>query len=329
MIYCRDEMARYALRSLGAPLIKVNVTDEQINDRIDEALDFFHQYHNEASVRMWMKHRADASILRCEQEDTDVFHAGDKIQGAISGATADVVKYTDGTKSEHGIILIVRPKGEFQHGEPVTVINRKDDEGREIQRNLISEGEHFHLGVFDSHEIEVPQCVLGVTRILSTNTATSSQNLFDVQYQMRLNDLYDITSTSLIYYHQAMEHLELLNFELNTPPSFEFNRHEGKIHVRIKNDYDVSPGDFLVFEVFRALDPCEAPRLWNDRWLKRYIIALIKRQEGINLKKYGGIQLAGGVQLNGDAIYQEAQQEIQSLEDELMNNLPPSCFFIG
>jgi hypothetical protein len=37
----RDGLKNYALRALGAPVLEINVDDDQIEDRIDEALDYW------------------------------------------------------------------------------------------------------------------------------------------------------------------------------------------------------------------------------------------------------------------------------------------------
>jgi hypothetical protein len=56
--------------------------------------------------------------------------------------------------------------------------------------------------------------------------------------------------------------------------------------------------------------------IYNDMWLKRYATALVKYQWGENLSKFSGIQLPGGVTLDAQQIKQEAQEEIQRLEEE-------------
>ena len=55
---------------------------------------------------------------------------------------------------------------------------------------------------------------------------------------------------------------------------------------------------------------------YNDMWLKKYATALCKYQWGENLSKFQGIALPGGVTLDGQQIKQEAQEEIQRLEEE-------------
>ena len=184
-------------------------------------------------------------------------------------------------------------------------------------------------GIIDERRIKMPPWIIGVTRIIPVNQASSSQNLFDVQYQMRLSDIYDLTSTRLIYYEQAMEHLQLLNYELSANPWFEYNRHDGYVYPIMRWNYDASVGDYLILEVYCALDPKETPQIWNDTWLKRYAIATVKVQWANVLRKYNNIQLAGGATLNADAIYNEGVQEKKELEEQMYNNLPPSAFYLG
>ena len=327
MINDREQFKKYILTSLGAPVIKINVTDEQVEDRIDEAVDMWHQYHNEGSMRTFLKQIVTPSVLKVTIGNTDELAHGMKIEGLSSGATSTVAVQCCNVTSSNGQICCYDTQGDFLPGEKIAVGSKHDKTHKIFQ--LKDSSDFFFKGIYDEKRIKVPSWVLGVTKILPANTATSSQSLFDVQYQLRLSDIYDLTSTSLIYYEQAMEHLDLLNFELSANPYFEFNRHEGYIYPICKWGIDFTVGQYIIIECYRSLDPRKAPMMWNDIWLKKYAAALVKRQWGLNLSKFQGIQLAGGVSLNGDAIYQEAKNDIQVLEEQLMSMIPPSAFFIG
>jgi len=65
--------------------------------------------------------------------------------------------------------------------------------------------------------------------------------------------------------------------------------------------------------------------VWDDRFLKQYATALIKYQWGTNLSKFAGVQMPGGVTLDGPRIMAEAQVEIDKIETEMQayNVLPP------
>ena len=326
MINNREQFKKYILTALGAPVISVDVNDEQIEDRIDEALDFWHQYHYDGSMRLFLKQLVTPSFLTVTNQNVEQFNHGVKVRGKTSKAEADVVCVErKGIRPVGNKIPIYQVKGTFMQGEIIEVGTTNDFKPYQ----LINSSSCFDIGIYDDKRIKVPDWVLGVIKILPANTATSSQSLFDAQYQLRLNDMYDLTSTSLIYYEQAMQHLDLLNYELSANPSFEFNRHEGYIYPNCKWGVDFCVGDYMIIEAFRALSPAIAGKLWNDMWLKKYAIALVKRQWGQNLRKYSGIQLPGGVTFNGVEILQEAQQEISTLEEQIVALAPPSAFFIG
>jgi hypothetical protein len=156
-----------------------------------------------------------------------------------------------------------------------------------------------------------------VIRVLPTgNSGNNNIGLFDVQYQMRLNDLYTFTSTSIIHYDVMQRHLALLQFEFNVEPGIEFTRHQGQL--RINHDWtSVSVGDFFIIECYRILDPNQYPDIYKDRWLMAYATELLRRQWGENLIKYQGVALLGGVTLNGGEIYQKALDNIEKLEQQV------------
>ena len=324
MIKNRDDFKKYVLRSLGAPVIKINLTEEQLEDRIDEAIDFWQQYNAEGVIHTYLKTRITATELRCVTPDTHKFKAGEKIIGETSKSKAVVVEYMNETQSVHGILLVDTESGEFMRGE---MVYSETEPEKKIQ--LRDTEDYIRKGIIDTHKIEVPDWILGVTNMLTINNGSSSQNLFDYQYQLKMYNLWDLASTSMINYDMTMKHLDLMNWILSACPQFDFNRHEGYIYPILDWSFDVKAGDYIVFEVYRAVNPNQHTKAWNDVWLKRYAIALAKQQWASNLKKFSGIQLAGGVTLNGTELYQEANQERKEIEEYLMSILPPSAMFIG
>ena len=153
--------------------------------------------------------------------------------------------------------------------------------------------------------------------------------MFDLQYQLRLHDLYDVTSTSMVYYKTVMQHLDMLDFELNAKPDIRFNRFTNQLHLDIKWQIDGIIGQNILVDGYGALDPADYPRLYNEIWLKHYTTALFKKMWGTNLKKFGGLQLPGGVTIDGQGVYDEAVGEIKDLEEELMNKSAPLNWFMG
>jgi len=313
----REQLKQYCLRALGAPVLEINVDDDQLEDRLDEALDYWRLYHYEGIEQIYMKQAIRASEITLSAAIASSFSIEETITGATSGAKAQVCR--ESSRSSSGNLLLVKNvTGTFTAGETIN-----GSTGASATLSSIT------LREYDKRYIEIPDYVWGVSKILSMGQASSSKNIFDLQYQLRLNDLYDLTATSLIYYKTVMSHLALLDLELNGHQNFRFNRISNKLYLDANWQTDFILGDHIIIQAYRAMDPSEYVKVWNETWLKRYVTALFKKQWGINMKKFGGLQLPGGVVLNGQETYDEAINEITQLEDELMRKSAPLDFFIG
>lgn len=179
--------------------------------------------------------------------------------------------------------------------------------------------------------------VVRVFQLFDTLGGSAGVNIFDAKYQIALNDLFGLYSSagssftmgSIQHYDITRRHLALLQDYLTPENTVRFSKVTNKIYL--DTDWNnLGIGDFLMFEAYKILDPDDYPEIYNDRILKAYATALVKKQWGSNLSKYNGIALAGGVTLNGGQIYQEALQEIQALEAEMSSRyeLPPD-FMVG
>jgi hypothetical protein len=315
----RETLKQYCLRALGAPVLEINVDDDQLEDRIDEALEYWNLYHYEGVEQIYMKQQIRASVMNLTTSIAATFNLSEIVTGSTSGAKAEVCKQTDISSS--GTSLLVRNViGTFVAGETITGNNG---------HTAVLSSTPIVLREYDNKYVTMPDHVYGVTKILSAGQASSSKNIFDLQYQLRLNDLYDLTSTSLIYYKTVMGHLALLDFELNGHQLYRFNRLQNRLYLDANWPTDFILGDYIIIQAYRALDPADFSRVWNEPWLKKYITSLFKKQWGTNMKKFGGLQLPGGVTLNGQETYDEAQNEIAALEDDLMRKSAPLDFFMG
>ena len=318
----RESLKQYALRALGAPVLEINVDEDQLEDRIDEALEYWRLYHAEGIETVYLKEIITPSVITIQESIAEGFSVGETITGVTSGATAEVVR-EEQYSSSGTTLYVYKVKGTFVAGE--TIIGS-------ISATL-SDTDPITIGVWDNKYISVSDLVYGVVRVLPYSQASSSKNMFDLQYQLRLHDLYDVASTSMIYYKTVMNHISLLDFELNAKPDIRFNRLTNKLYLDINwgnGAYSgVRLGDYLIVECYRVLDPTDAPRMYNELWLKHYVTALFKRQWATNIKKFSGIQLPGGVTLDGDSLYREATDEIKDLEDELMSKSAPLQMFLG
>ena len=265
-ITSRETLKQYALRALGKPVIEINVEDDQVEDRIDEALQYFAQYHYDGVERMYLKYQVTA---------------------------ADVTR----ARSDETLSTVTDPAD-----STVTAV--------------FKEGKNY---------IPVPSSVVSITRIFDF-TDKASLNLFDVRYQLRLNDLYDFSSTSIIHYDMTLRHLDMLDHILVGERPIRFNQHKNRLYIDMDWANDVDEGDFIIIECYRKLDPATFTDIFDDIFLKKYLIQLIKKQWGTNLSKFQGVAMLGGVQMNGEQIYTQAQEEINKLEEQiqLSYELPPN-----
>ena len=314
----RDQLKQYCLRELGAPVLEINVDEDQLQDRIDEALEMWREYHFDGIEQVYLKQKVTASEIILTSGDASLFQIEEVITGATSGAVANITREYDNPNV--GLSLKVRNVvGTFQAGETITG----------SYSGATGVFASITLGFYDNKYVELPDLIYGVTKVMSVGQASSSKNIFDLQYQLRLNDLYDLTSTSLIYYKTVMGHLALLDLELNGHTLYRFNRRMGRLYLDINWATDVTIGEYIIVECYRALDPNVFTKVWNEPWLKHYVTALFKKQWGTNLKKFSGLQLPGGVTLDGDKLYDEAMNEIKELEDTLQNKSAPLGFMMG
>ena len=339
----RVDFKNYCLRNLGAPVLEINVDDDQLEDRIDEALDIFRLYHYDGIEKLYLKHQITASTLKITSGNALSFKPFTKILGSTSGVTAEVYPAQNGVppySTDENVLYVARltpfktgvpvgPTVMFTPGETFTGF---DADGNTVTGTISSDDDFFTNGDIENKYIPIDDSVYGVSRVMPLYQGTSSsKSIFDLQYQLRLNDLYDLSSTSLIYYTTVMQHLSTLDLLLNGKPIYRFNRLENRLQIDIDwhNGQKIDVGNYVIVEAYRGLDPNEFSKVWNEPWLKRYVTALFKRQWGTNLKKFSGLQLPGGVTLDGNLLYREANDEIKQLEDELQNKSAPLDFMMG
>jgi hypothetical protein len=252
----RQQFTDYCLRRLGFPVIEINVDEDQVADRIDDALQYWQDYHFDALQKVYYVKRLDA---------TDITN-----------------KYID-----------LSPN--------VT---------RDTSNNSVN--------------------IIGVTRIFPISDSIAQNNMFDLRYQIRLNELYDFTSASYINYTLTMQHLRSLELMFTGEVPIRFQRHMHKLFCDWGWGKSVNSVTVVIAECYALVKPEDYDSVWNDRWLKEYATALIKRNWGANLKKFQGVQLPGGVMLNGDKIFDEASEEIAKLEQEMLDSYSlPVDFYLN
>lgn len=231
-ISSRDDFKKYCLRKLGAPVIEINVDDDQIEDRVTEAISYYWDYHFDG---------AEKTYYKAQITSTDITN-----------------KY-----------------------------------------------------------ITIPDNIIGIVNLFPIGNSLNVNNLFNIRYQIALNDLYTLTSQSMVPYVMAMQHIQFLEQILVGQQPLRYNRIIGKCYI----DMDwtiVNPGDFLILEAYQVVDPEIFTKGYSERWLQNYATVLIKEQWGSNLKKFEGMTLPGGLKFNGQKIYDEARQERQTMEQEMI-----------
>ena len=256
----RDDFIDYCLRRLGHPVIEINIDDQQIEDRVDDALQIFQDYVAEGSFRAYIPVTITQTMIDNAKIDFD----------------------TDVT---------------------FTTINAEN--------------------------------IIQVVKVLPFDDSGSSTNFFDIKYQMRLNDFFQLEQTvgDLAYYEQMQQYIGLIDMKLVGTPQIQFSRNGNTLQIwgDLVNYGDLKVGKTIAIEMYVAADPDETGnRLWDNQFLKEYATALIKRQWGENLSKFEGMQLPGGVTINGRQIIEDANQEIEVARQRIYNEYDtPPDFFMG
>ena len=223
-------------------------------------------------------------------------------------------------------------------GEPVIQVNIADEQVSDRIDDCLQFYRQFHFdGIakgfrkhtitqddIDNEFIAIPDTILSVTGIIKQSIINLA-----VQQQVILNNIPSISSGFTNYYMDQMN-LSLFENLFNIHPGYQFNKVTDKLTLNTVWATDFDVGEVLVMEVHEIMDPETYTEIYDDIWLKQLATAMIKRQWGENLKKFGSIKLPGGVILNGKEIYDEAKEEITALKEELRDTWSePVGFILG
>tara|TARA_R100000951_G_scaffold115624_2_gene124324 strand:+ start:301 stop:1041 length:741 start_codon:yes stop_codon:yes gene_type:complete len=238
------DFKEYCLRKLGKGVIEINVSNAQVDDRVDEAVNFYQDYHFDGTEKVFYKKQI---------EQTDL----------------------------------------------------------------------------DNKYITLPDNIIGAVNMFDIGEASSTNNLFNVRYQIALNDLYTLTSQSLVPYYMAFQHLALFEELLVGKQPIRYNRHRNQFHIDM--DWEkLAIGEYLIIEAYQVIDPDTHSKMYGDYWLQRYATSLIKIQWGENLKKFQGMQMPGGMIMDGVSIYNEGLRDKEQLEMEMRTSYSlPATDMIG
>ena len=282
----RQGLIDYCLRRLGAPVLEINVDDDQIDDLVDDTIQFFNERHFDGVERMYLKYQVS-------QADVD------RARGLTSGTTT--------VDSVGGVGV-------------VTTTGTSTDSGAGSFTSTFYENSNF---------IQVPDSVIGIEKVFKFNTSEISGSMFSIKYQLFLNDLYRFDSIDLLQYSMVKTYLSDIDYLLTTDKQVRFTKNQDRLYI--DTDWgSLNAGDFLVIDCFRALDPANFTKIYNDSFVKKYLTALIKRQWGQNLIKFRGVKLPGGIELNGRELYEDAEKELDEIKSKMsMDYELPPLDFIG
>lgn len=318
MITSRTDLIDYALRKLGAPVINISVAPEQVEDRVDEALQFFQDFHYDATERLYLNHRITGTQITVT--DATNFIHGEKCIGTTGSNFTIEYKVGNALTCKNVFNPAGVPKQEFLPLE--TIIGQTSGAVTTVISKI--------AGNTETGSVPVSDMVTGVTRVLPWAGATTKTNYyFDPKYQLIMSNFQNLASSSLIYYSQLMSHIELLDQVLKPIDSIRFNRKMNTVYIDMDWQEAVI-GQYLVFDCFRILDPEVFTSIYNDRMLKKLVTAKIKYQWAQNTGKYQGIQLLGGVTVDASAILAQAVAEIEAAETEIRDSYElPAIGFIA
>jgi len=276
----KQELKDYCLRQLGAPVLEINVADEQIDDLLDDTIQYFNERHFDGVEKTYLKYQIN-------QDDIDRGRGGTSSAG-ITTTGVGIVTTTGTSTNISGLGTITS---------------------------------NFYE---NSNFIQVPDSVIGIEKVFKFDTSSISGGMFSIKYQLFLNDLYFFNSVDLLQYSMTKRYLEDIDFLLTTDKQIRFNQRQNRLYLDI--DWQVQEvNNFLVIECYRAMDPENFSKVYNDSFVKRYLTAAIKKQWGQNLIKFQGVKLPGGVELNGRAIYEDGQRELDEIKQKMSSDyeLPP------
>jgi len=255
----RADLITYCKRQLGEPVLQVNIDDEQVNNVIDDTIQFFQENCYNGMERAYLFHEITAD---------------DKTRFAASVTTSSGT--TDWKET--------------------------------------------------TNYIPVPDHVVGITRVFGLVSNSIRSNLFGVEYQLFLNDLYAFGSLDILNYYMNKQYLETLDMVLNNGSfqQFRYTMRRDRLYMDLDKDF-LKEGSNILIECHRLVDPTDATEMYNDMFVKKYATALMKKQWGQNLIKYNNVQLPGGITLNGRELYTDALAEIEKIESEVLSKyaIPP------
>ena len=333
------ELKEYCLRRLGKPVIDVNLSDEQQDDLFDEALQIFQSYHYDGSTQMYLPKEVSASTQKLASAPTGTFQQNEYITGGTSSLRAKfhdyhsantTIRYYSPEKKNSSNAIAIGDGDTYYRDVTTTWTASETITGATSGATAtIHASTAQSLGVIDNHYISLDEKYSGVTGILPFTANYKGSGMFSVKYQFALNELYRL-GTDIKNWVFAQQHLRTIDDLFGGKPQFRFNQHLDRLYLDIDWDQDVDIDDIIILRAHEVLDVTSFTDGYNDEFLKKYLATLFKKQWGQNLMKFEGIQMPGGVTLNGRQLYDDAREELTLLNEELYTRYSgPDQFIVG
>ena len=313
----RAQFKDYCLRRLGHPVIEINIDDDQLEDRIDDALQFFHDYHFDGCEKIYMKHQftqedidrrwiyaPDAvifvhSVLPFDDSNSSVnmfdLRYQLRLHDLYDFTSVSYVSYEITMQHIRTLNLLFSGTPQFRFNRHQNKLMLDIDWSRDAQV-----GKYVIIECYRKLEPDTITLTGTVTGNTTSNTITGTGTIFD--QEIVENDFITLSNGVEVQVRKINSPTEIL-IAANTLSA------NATANTMTKEGYS---------------------DVWDDRFLKQYTTAKIKYQWGSNLSKFAGIQLPGGVTLDGPRIMEEAQREIDKIEEEMQSyNILPSEMFMG
>lgn len=310
-----EQLEEYILRRLGYPVVEINIEQQQMKDRINDAIQYLARYSLEHMFKSYFIAQITGTSIRLNDPIVTNFDIGERVYMQTSGAFFEV----DSAVDEYTLIT-KRVIGIPVEGE--TLIGEKSGATSKIVG--------YVPGDMENGYIETPPQITSVIDVLEYRNSGTTLNMFDINYQMMQNTVFNMFSPQLVYLEQLQQLLSLYRLVLVGKFPIRFNAIMKRVYLDT-NLYDkMDIGSYVVMECYRTIDPEIFPNFYSDRLLKQLSTLYVKKQWGENLSKYDNIKLPGGLVLNGQKIKEEAQDEILRFEETIQSLYEqPPMFLVG
>lgn len=309
----RNSLVKFCLQELGAPVIQINIDEEQIENQVDKALELFKEYHIDGTGMFYKAFQVTGSKLKIVGLPPVDFVYRELVKGAVSGAEGRVESY-DKANNEITFIFTNRTSPtHFIDGEIITGTKSG------AIATLVSSNAQT-IGLMDKMYIELPDSVVGVIEVLKPRSTFGSHpiNPFDLQYQLAQQvTIHTFLNADITTYYMFQQDIQLWNqLFVGVKPHWH-SRKQNRLYIHTNWPEEFRVNEWVVLKFWGAISPDEFPKVYGDKWLRKYLTSLLQVQWGRNITKYNNVTLPGGIVLNGENILEMGLKAKEEAEIEL------------